>query len=163
MTAYRLATTALLVLALLTMATYVRSETPAQQPSPAEQQSIPPAIQYKNHISAGGVAPAGGSLTNPHKGEKATAEAGASLFSGMNCDGCHGGGALGWAAPSLADGRWRYGGDEDDLFQSIFYGRPKGMPAYGAVLGTNGVWVLVTYLQSLKVPADVPTQSWETP
>ena len=33
------------------------------------------------------------------------------LFGAMNCDGCHGGGGVGWVqGPSLADGRWRYGG-----------------------------------------------------
>jgi cytochrome c len=79
----------------------------------------------------------------------------------MNCDGCHGGGASGFAAPSLADGRWRYGDSEEEIFQSIYYGRPKGMPAFGGVLGADGIWILVTYLKSLPVP-DNKTQSWET-
>lgn len=161
---------ALPVLALLGTASCVRSATPVQQEqqvqqqeSPERKQAIPPTIRYQAHISAGGSAPAGGTLTNPHKGDKEIATAGARLFSSMNCDGCHGGGALGFAAPSLADGRWRYGGAEEEIFQSIYYGRPKGMPAYGGVLGPDGVWILVTYLQSLPVPASVPTQSWETP
>ena len=63
------------------------------------------------------------------------AAAGADLFASMNCDGCHGGGATGFAAPSLADGRWRYGGSEEEIFQSIYYGRPKGMPAFGGARG----------------------------
>ena len=29
------------------------------------------------------------------------------LFSSMNCDGCHGAGALGFVGPNLVDGRWR--------------------------------------------------------
>src|SRR5437870_6742060 len=29
------------------------------------------------------------------------------LFRSFNCDGCHGGGAVGAVGPSLADGRWR--------------------------------------------------------
>jgi len=138
--AHRL-TAALPILALLGTASYVRSETPAlpaeevQQPAAAEpKQSIPPMIRYEAHISAGGSAPAGGTLTNPHKGNKDIAAAGVGLFSSMNCDGCHGGGALGFAAPSLADGRWRYGGAEDEIFQSIYYGRPQGMPAFGGLL-----------------------------
>lgn len=122
---------------------------------------VPPTILYEAHVSAGGAAPAAGTLSNPHKGDQQSAETGAGLFGQMNCDGCHGGGATGWAAPSLADGRWRYGGAENEIFQSIFYGRPKGMPAYGGVLGTEGVWLLVTYLQSLPVPDAVPTQSYE--
>jgi cytochrome c551/c552 len=78
----------------------------------------------------------------------------------MNCDGCHGGGAVGWVGPSLVDGRWRYGGSDDEIFSSIFYGRPKGMPAYGGVVGTDGVWMLVAYIKAQAVPPVVPTTSW---
>jgi cytochrome c len=79
----------------------------------------------------------------------------------MNCNGCHGGGALGMSGPSLVDGRWRYGGAEDEIFHSIFYGRPHGMPAYGGVLGSEGIWMIVTYLKSQPVPYVVPTTSYE--
>ena len=87
-------------------------------------------------------------------------DAGANLFSSMNCDGCHGGGAVGWVGPSLVDGRWRYGGADEEIFTSIFYGRPKGMPAYGGVIGTDGVWMLVAYIKAQAVPTVVPTTSW---
>jgi mono/diheme cytochrome c family protein len=132
------------------------------QPKPVQPEH-PPSTQYEAHISAGQTAPPAGSLVNAHKGDKASAESGAALFATMNCDGCHGAGATGWAAPSLADGRWRYGGADNEIFQSIYYGRPKGMPAFGGLLGPDGVWILVTYLQSLPVPDNVPTQSWEKP
>ena len=89
-----------------------------------------------------------------------SANAGEGLFTSMNCDGCHGGGAYGWAGPSLVDGRWRYGGADEEMFTSIFYGRPKGMPAYGGVLGSDGVWMIVAYLKSQAVPGVVPTASW---
>jgi cytochrome c oxidase cbb3-type subunit 3 len=82
------------------------------------------------------------------------------LFASMNCDGCHGGGGSGWVGPSLADGRWRYGGQDAEIFNSIFYGRPRGMPAYGGLIGRDGVWLLVSYLKSLPKPEDVPTESW---
>ena len=133
----------------------------AEDSSTESQPASPQAIHYESHISAGGVLPPGATLSNPHRGDEQTAETGARLFVTMNCDGCHGGGAVGWVGPSLADGRWRYGGADGAIFQSIFFGRPKGMPAYGGMLGTEGVWTLVTYLQSLPVPENVPTQSWE--
>jgi cytochrome c551/c552 len=123
--------------------------------------AVPPAIAYEAHVPAANTAPVGGKLENPHKGDAQIAQTGAGLFSQMNCDGCHGGGGTGWEGPSLADGRWRYGGGDGEIFTSIFYGRPKGMPAYGGVLGQDGVWTLVTYLQSLPVPDAVPTQSYE--
>jgi len=49
------------------------------------------------------------------------------------------------------------------VFMSIYYGRPKGMPGFGGVLGEDGVWQLVTYLRSLAPPPNLPTQSWEKP
>jgi cytochrome c oxidase cbb3-type subunit III len=99
-------------------------------------------------------------MHNPHAGDAAVARVGAQLFTTMNCDGCHGGDASGWVAPNLGDGRWRYGGADAEVFNSIYYGRPKGMPAFGGALGAEGVWTLVTYLRSLAPPPDLPTESW---
>lgn len=83
------------------------------------------------------------------------------LFTAMNCDGCHGADGSGWVGPNLADGRWRYGGADAEVFSSIYYGRPKGMPAFGGALGPTGVWNIVAYLKSLPVPAGEATESWE--
>ena len=120
----------------------------------------PPAVPYEAHLTAGGLTPPGGTLQNPHAGDAAVAKNGAALFTTMNCDGCHSADAAGWVGPNLGDGRWRYGGSDAEVFSSIFYGRPKGMPAFGGALGAEGVWTLVTYLRSLPPPADVPTESW---
>jgi len=128
-------------------------------PSPTGA-ATPPAVAYEAHLAAGGIVPAGATLHNPHAGDAAIARSGAALFTAMNCDGCHGGGATGWVGPSLADGRWRYGGADAEIFNSIYFGRPKGMPAFGGVLGIEGVWTLVTYIRSLPAPANLPTQSW---
>ena len=163
------------ILGLIAIAAYVQAATsaekeasPAQQQAATEQQpapqqpTSPPTIQYPSHISAGHSPPPAGKLINPYKDDQGMAAAGVGLFSSMNCDGCHGGGASGFAAPSLADGRWRYGGADEEIFQSIYYGRPKGMPAFGGVVGIDGIWIIVTYLKSLPVAADAATQSWET-
>jgi cytochrome c oxidase cbb3-type subunit 3 len=123
----------------------------------------PPAALYPDHVSAGGVSPPGETPTNPYAGDAEKAKSGEQLFSSMNCDGCHGGAGSGWVGPSLADGRWRYGGQDGEVFNSIFYGRPKGMPAYGGVVGRDGVWMLVSYLKSLPVADAVSTQSWIEP
>lgn len=132
-------------------------------PPAAASSAPPPAVAYEAHIAAGGIAPTGGMLRNPHAGDAAVAKSGAQLFAAMNCDGCHGGQGGGWVGPNLGDGRWRYGGADAEVFSSIYYGRPKGMPAFGGVLGADGVWTLVTYIRSLPVPDDVPTESWEQP
>jgi cytochrome c len=119
-----------------------------------------PGIRYEAHIAAGGVAPPAMQIARP-KGVRENSTAGANLFASMNCDGCHGGGAPGWVGPSLIDGRWRYGGADDEVFSSIYFGRPKGMPAYGGVIGADGVWALVAYLKAQSRPSVVPTTSYE--
>ncbi len=116
-------------------------------------------VKSGDRIPAGGVAPPANALAAPRPA-KLNPDAGATLFGSMNCDGCHGGGAIGWVGPSLADGRWRYGGSDEDIFTSIFYGRPKGMPAYGGVIGAEGVWMLVAYIKAQTPPPVVPTTSW---
>jgi cytochrome c oxidase cbb3-type subunit III len=123
----------------------------------------PPAIRYSSHLAAGQQIPPGADLHNPKASDPATIKAGETLFGAMNCDGCHGPDASGFIGPSLADGRWRYGGSDAEVFASIFYGRPKGMPAFGGKLGDDGVWTLVTYLKSLPVSPNIATESWEGP
>jgi cytochrome c oxidase cbb3-type subunit 3 len=117
-------------------------------------------IRYPNHVSAGGSLPPGSDITNPLGTDSANVADGSKIFSSMNCDGCHGGGALGWVGPSLVDGRWRYGGTDGALFVSIFYGRPRGMPAYGGVMSPGSIWKVVSYIRAQPVPSVVPTQSW---
>ena len=128
---------------------------------PGGDAPAPPSVRYDAHVSAGGIAPAAVTLVNPFARDQDSAAEGARLFGTMNCDGCHGGGALGWVGPSLVDGRWRYGGEDGAVFHSIFYGRPRGMPAYGGILSADAIWKLVTYLRSQPVPEGVPTQSWD--
>ena len=131
----------------------------AAQPEPASDARA--AIRYEAHISAGGHQPAGAVPVNPLSRDANAAKNGALLFTAMNCDGCHGGDGSGWVGPSLADGRWRYGGADREIFSSIYFGRPKGMPAFGGVLGEPAVWNIVAYLKSLPALPDVPTESWE--
>jgi len=127
---------------------------------PAER--VPVSIRYPDHVSAGGSPPPAGEMTNPFAGDSASAADGAKIFGNMNCDGCHGAGATGWVGPSLVDGRWRYGGTDGALYQSIFYGRPRGMPAFGGVMSPGAIWKVVAYIRAQPVPSVVPTQRWET-
>jgi len=123
--------------------------------------TVPPAIRYEQHVAAGGVLPPAGTMTNPFAGDAHSAAEGGQTFVSMNCDGCHGGGATGWVGPSLVDGRWRYGGTDGAVYQSVFYGRPRGMPSYGGILSPAAIWKIVTYLRAQPVPGDVPTEAWK--
>jgi cytochrome c oxidase cbb3-type subunit 3 len=133
---------------------------PASLARDARQQPGPPSIRYEQHILIAGAVPGGGSLSNPLAEDKEAAANGEKLFLAMNCDGCHGVGAVGAEGPSLADGRWRYGGADGAVFQSIYYGRPRGMPAYGGILPANSIWKIISYLRAQPRPADIPTESW---
>jgi mono/diheme cytochrome c family protein len=127
---------------------------------PKSDASGPPSVRNERIVAAGGRVPAAAAPTNPFSGDSASVAEGARLFTVMNCDGCHAGGAVGAVGPSLVDGRWRYGGTDGEVFQSIFYGRPRGMPAYGGVLPPAAIWKIMTYLASQPRPSNLPTQSW---
>ncbi len=133
------------------------------RPNPAsrvgEATAAAPAVRFDRAVLAGGAMPPSDTLRNPFTGDTTSVTEGGKLWSSMNCDGCHGGGE-GWVGPSLSDGRWRYGGSDAEVYQTIFYGRPNGMPAFGGLLSQDIIWKLVSYIRSLPVPRAVPTQSW---
>ena len=113
--------------------------------APASSAAAPAAVRYESHIAAGERLPVGITPDSPLRADPQAPKAGAMLFTAMNCDGCHGGDGSGWVGPNLADGRWRYGGADAEVFSSIYYGRPKGMPAFGGALGPTGVWKIAAY------------------
>lgn len=121
----------------------------------------PPSVSYPQHVAAGGNLPPARKLDNPFASDSESVAQGAKIFVQMNCDGCHGGGAVGWVGPSLVDGRWHYGGTDGALYQSIYYGRPKGMPAYGGILSPGAIWKIISYIRAQPVPVTVPTESWK--
>lgn len=85
-------------------------------------------------------------ITNP---QASAVQEGRQLFVKLNCADCHGFTAKGAMGPSLVDKYWRYGGTPAQIYKSIFEGRPKGMPAWGAALSSNDIWQLVAYIESL--------------
>lgn len=88
---------------------------------------------------------------------------GKQLFEQYNCSGCHfhGGGGIG---PPLMDDKWIYGGDPQNIFQTIVEGRPNGMPSFRAKIPDAQVWQIVAYVRSMsgQAPKDVsPARSDE--
>lgn len=119
---------------------------PPPLPVPQENATITPEGPYPG-IAVSAIE---ATTTNPYDGDSTAASRGRQLFVGMNCTGCHGFEAKsGLMAPQLTDNYWRYGGSDADVFNSIYEGRAKGMPAWGAVLSTNQIWELVAYIRSL--------------
>jgi cytochrome c oxidase cbb3-type subunit 3 len=80
---------------------------------------------------------------------------GKQLYEQYNCSGCHfhGGGGIG---PPLMDAKWIYGGDPQNIFQTIVEGRPNGMPSFRGKIPDSQVWQLVSYVRSMsgQVPKD---------
>ena len=73
------------------------------------------------------------------------------------CSICHGSDAKGsMGFPNLADNDWRWGGDAETIKASILHGRTGVMPAWGAVIGEEGVKNVAAYtrqeLAGLKLP-----------
>ena len=122
--------------------------------------STSPSSDAGDRVFAGGVAPPTEILENPFDSDTDAVVVGEGLFAAMNCGECHGGGGVGFVGPSLGDGRWRYGGDDGELYQSIYAGRSRGMPAYGGILADAAIWSIVTYLRAQPIPESVPTESW---
>lgn len=72
------------------------------------------------------------------------------LFS-TNCAICHGSAATGsFGFPNLTDSDWLYGGSDEQIETSIKLGRGGAMPAWGNVLGEQGIAQLSAYLLSLN-------------
>lgn len=67
------------------------------------------------------------------------------------CTNCHGSDARGGPGfPNLTDNDWLYGGQPDTIQTTITNGRGGVMPAWGAVLGNEGVIDVANYVMSLS-------------
>lgn len=68
-----------------------------------------------------------------------------------NCAQCHGADARGSRGfPNLSDGDWIWGGSPDNIKTSITNGRMAAMPAWGPMLGDDGVRNTAAYVLSLS-------------
>ena len=118
-------------------------------------------VTHAEHIRPGLVPPSPGlALRNPYDGDANAAATGAKLFIAYNCIDCHGADGSGAMGPSLADGRWHFGGAPAEIFESIYQGRPEGMPAWGSLISSDQIWMLVTYLRSLEKNRNVTTENF---
>lgn len=95
-------------------------------------------------------------IRNPMEANPDAIAKGHALFLQMNCAGCHGYDLTGGMGPNLVDPNWRYGGTPGAIFQTIYSGRPQGMPSWRHALSTDQIWQLVAFIQSKggTVPAD---------
>ena len=117
-------------------------------------------VVHPEHLRPGQMPPRGVVLRNPYAGNASAIATGAKLFVSYNCADCHGADGSGAMAPSLADGRWHFGGDDGEIFESIYVGRPEGMPAWGSLIAPDQIWILATYVKSLEKNANPTTENF---
>jgi hypothetical protein len=98
-------------------------------------------------------------VSNPYEGDKRAIALGGQLFVGYNCLDCHGAEGSGAMGPSFQDGRWHFGGSPGEVFESIYQGRPDGMPAWGGRISNDQIWMLTAYVRSLS-SKDLSTENF---
>lgn len=86
--------------------------------------------------------------TNPFHGDEAAMGEGKQTFDTI-CAACHKPDGSGLVGPSLVDPYWKYGKEDVALFESVAKGRPGGMPGWEAQLGSEKIWKVLAYLESL--------------
>jgi cytochrome c oxidase cbb3-type subunit 3 len=148
----------------------------AQQSLPQSQQAHQPSVAVRpdfggtvgnvqpgvfmqvpvSHL-APGASPTRSAIKNPAQGDPQATNRGMQYFINFNCNGCHadnGGGGMG---PSLSNNIFVYGAEPENIYLSIYQGRPNGMPAWGAVLPDSVIWDLDTYIGKIS---NEPSHQW---
>jgi cytochrome c oxidase cbb3-type subunit 3 len=109
-----------------------------------------------SHLFPGAV-PTRPPIKNPNEGDPRSPQRGMVYFKNLNCVGCHadnGGGGMG---PALSNRTFIYGSAPENIYLTIYQGRPNGMPAWGAAIPDSIIWDLVTYIGHLS---NEPSTEW---
>jgi len=85
---------------------------------------------------------------NPFHGDAGAIAEGQETFSQI-CAACHKSDGSGLIGPSLVDPYWKYGHDDAALYESVAEGRPEGMPGWEPQLGTEKIWKVLAYMETL--------------
>lgn len=95
----------------------------------------------------GGSAPPEDALAAQYANDEHAKTEGKRLYDWYNCAGCHFHGA-GGIGPSLGDNDWIYGGSMQQIYSTIYQGRPNGMPSWGGKLSSTEIWEIAAYVHS---------------
>jgi mono/diheme cytochrome c family protein len=117
-------------------------------------------MQHEENLPAGfplAVKPI--AVSNPYEGNRDAIHTGSQLFIAYNCLDCHGAEGSGAMGPSFQDGRWHFGGSPGEVFESIYQGRPDGMPSWGGRITNDQIWMLTAYVRSLS-SKDLSTENF---
>jgi cytochrome c oxidase cbb3-type subunit 3 len=96
-------------------------------------------------------------IKNPVQGDPNAEQRGMTYYVNFNCIGCHAANGGGGMGPSLSNNLFIYGSQPENIYLSIYQGRPNGMPAWGGVLPDSVIWDLVTYVSKIS---NEPSRQW---
>jgi cytochrome c oxidase cbb3-type subunit 3 len=123
-----------------------------QLPYDPVSQMNPMNVAVSQLFPGGGSPPPEDPIAKQYQGNPSFINEGHRLFLWYNCVGCHSNGA-GGMGPGFLDNDWRYGGRLDQIFASIYQGRPNGMPSWGRKIPNGQIWELAAFVKSLSAPA----------
>jgi cytochrome c oxidase cbb3-type subunit 3 len=139
------------------------SSSPSEQPSASHLIVAGDSLRFMQHdenLPAGFPSQTKSVLIrNPYEGDKNAIATGGKLFIAYNCLDCHGAEGSGAMGPSFQDGRWHFGGAPGEVFESIYEGRPDGMPSWGGRITDDQIWMLTAYVRSLS-SKDLSTENF---
>jgi cytochrome c oxidase cbb3-type subunit 3 len=121
-------------------------------PGPPSQDSVQ-GTPISPMFPGGGSAPAPSPLAAKYANDEHAIAEGARLYDWYNCAGCHFHGA-GGIGPALGDTQWIYGGSMEQIYSTIYQGRPNGMPSWGRKLSTTEIWEIAAYVHDLPTKFD---------
>lgn len=118
------------------------------RPSPARLAIFSDAAR-ESPLRPGGPVQPQPQVTNPYNSSAYDISEGQRLYDWYNCSGCHshGGGGIG---PPLIKAEWVYGGEPENLFDTIVKGRPNGMPSWGGRIPEYQIWQIIAFVRSMN-------------
>ncbi|MEL6061473.1 MULTISPECIES: c-type cytochrome [unclassified Methylobacterium] len=122
------------------------------QDSSGNQQ--PQVVLTPQAVGGAAVPTTGADKARKYETDPAAIEQGKALYAAFNCNGCHAGGGGGFG-PALSDDTWIYGGSLPNIVDTLYEGRPRGMPAWRGKIPDEQMWQIAAYVKSLSRPGGI--------
>jgi mxaJ protein len=123
---------------------------PDAAPAPASPDAAAPAAPASAAPAALGTAADGSKKLNPFLGKADMITEGRALYFKLGCQGCHGGGGGGGMAAPLIDDAWKFGSDDQTLYNLIKGQIPRQtMPTAYSNLPDDEIWKMLSFIRSV--------------
>ena len=114
----------------------------------------PQVVLTPQGVGGAAVPTTGAEMAKKYENDPDAIAAGKGLYAAFNCNGCHAGGGGGFG-PALSDDNWIYGGSLPNIVDTLYEGRPKGMPAWRGKIPDEQMWQIAAYVKSLSKPGGI--------